>query len=124
MSRVERAQVDAATARGWVLGLLAREATRREALALAVHEVVVNALEHGAADGAVAVEAERRDDAVTVRVCEPASGAPARPSGARAEPEAPRGRGLTLVAACCDDWQVSEADGQRTTALTVRTGAR
>jgi len=93
--------------------------TAADALTLATHEAVMNAIEHGNRfDVALPVTVEFADlgDRVAVRVRDEGPGLSATPAPFR--PLADRGRGVALMRGLVDEVKLSRARGE--TLLTVR----
>ncbi len=101
-------------------------AGRRDELTLAVHELVVNAWEHGhlgAPEPPIRVEVARRDDgAVTVRVADAAVGGRWDPDVPTGPADTDRGRGLAIVRALADEVTVAAAEHRTVVTLTMSRG--
>jgi serine/threonine-protein kinase RsbW len=100
-------------ARAWVLGLLPEACPRAADVALVVSELATNALLHsasGAPGGVVDVLVDVEPDAVALAVVDqgPAALAPAR------RPDGEGGRGLQIVTALADAYEVTTTPEGRT----------
>jgi anti-sigma regulatory factor (Ser/Thr protein kinase) len=120
---VFRSAAAAAAATAVGLGI---PADRRDDLTLAVHELLVNAWEHGHLGGTeppLRVEVARGDaDAVTVRVVDAAVGGRWDPGvlAAPADPGADRGRGWAIVRALVDEVAVTAGGAGTVVSLMIR----
>jgi anti-sigma regulatory factor (Ser/Thr protein kinase) len=101
-------------------------AGRCDQLALAVHELLLNAWEHGhlgAPEPRIRVAVARRDDGeVTVRVVDTARGGRWDPDVSAAPVDADRGRGLTIARALVDEVTVLAAEDRTVVTLTMCRG--
>jgi anti-sigma regulatory factor (Ser/Thr protein kinase) len=103
-------------------------ADRRDDVTLAVHEVLVNAWEHGhlgVSQPPIRVEVARRDDgAVIVRVEDAAVGGRWDPAvlDGPADRGADRGRGLAIARALVEEVAAAAAEHRTVVSLTVRRG--
>jgi serine/threonine-protein kinase RsbW len=117
--RLEHGAGAGSVARELVLDFLADHTTTdelRHNAALVVYELVANAVAHGSphGDGTIELSCELIDNALIVRVRD--AGSPGSVEPRALEPEVGHGRGLAIVDALSNSWNVDHSEGTVVTA--------